>query len=780
MPLLARLSVGAKLMLLALLPVGVLLAFTITASVNDWRKASSLSDFRRATEQSFAEDQLATALVDERTAAVLASLRPRATTAAQLRSARADADAALRQAVERAAAWRGSLDLRGRLDAVGRQLNAARVQVASGSLTAQQSTDAYSSIVRDVRATVRQLDAAGPTLASERPADAYVAIGEAIEAAARERVDVARLIARLPSAAPSAVRGRMLETAGLDTFRENAAGSLAAELDAVLFSPAGVTVAAVREELDRHPLGTLRALSLDTWLRASGRRIASLRRLQASARANLATVVSNDVGAARARGYRDAGISIAVVLLVTALTLALRRSITRPLREVSEGARSLSSGELAFDIGYRGRDEIGHVASAFRGLRETVERLAGEIREMTAAVRDNRLEHRADVAAFEGTWSQLLTGLNDTTTAFAELEGRRERAERELGDFFELSLDLLCIANFDGYFTRVNPAAQRTLGYTSAELVSRPFIEFIHPDDRLRSAEVFDTLRLGRDVVQFENRNVCADGSVRWIQWSTRALPDEGLVYAVGRDITDRRRNLEEQAALHRVATLVAEGASPAETFSAVAAEVGQLVEADVAVVLRYEPEHTATIVGGWSVPGIELPIGSRLRVVGRRRRGAGARHTAARACGQIRRPARVDSGVLPQPRRSLRRRRTHHRRGAALGSPRRRLDRARPVAGRKRAGRRRVHRVARDCDREHGGAQRGCAARRGAGCAATRGDARRDRGRAWSRVRGGPRRGKRAVRHRHRRRRQVRGRRHRDGHGRTRRPALARSARAA
>ena len=384
----------------------------------------------------------------------------------------------------------------------------------------------------------------------------------------------------------------------------------------MLFSPAGVTVTAVREELDRPTFGTLRALSLDTWLRASGSRIASLRRLQASARANLATVVSNDLGAARTRGYRDAGISIGVVLLVAALTLALRRSITRPLSEVSEGARHLSSGELAFDIGYSGRDEIGHVASAFRGLRETVERLAGEIREMTAAVRDNRLEHRADVAAFEGTWSQLLTGLNDTITAFAELEGRRERAERELGDFFELSLDLLCIANFDGYFTRVNPAAARTLGFTSAELVSRPFVEFIHPDDRARSAAVFDTLRLGRDVVQFENRNVCADGSVCWIQWSTRALPDEGLVYAVGRDITDRRRNLEEQAALHRVATLVAEGASPAETFSAVAAEVGQLVEADVAVVLRYEPEHTATIVGGWSVPGIEIPIGSRLRVV--------------------------------------------------------------------------------------------------------------------------------------------------------------------
>ena len=120
-----------------------------------------------------------------------------------------------------------------------------------------------------------------------------------------------------------------------------------------------------------------------------------------------------------------------------------------------------------------------------------MERLAKEIRDMTAAVRHNRLGHRADIAALEGTWSQLLAGLNDTMAAFAELEGRRERAERELSDFFQLSLDLLCIGNFDGYFTRVNPAFEQTLGYTSAELTSRPFVEFTHPDDRELTAEAF-------------------------------------------------------------------------------------------------------------------------------------------------------------------------------------------------------------------------------------------------------------------------------------------------
>ena len=292
--------------------------------------------------------------------------------------------------------------------------------------------------------------------------------------------------------------------------------------------------------------------------------------------------------AARTGSLRDVGISLAVLVIVTGLALALRRSITSPLREVSEAAQHLSSGDLTVHVDYRGRDEIGDVATAFRNLHVTVERLAKEIREMTAAVRHNRLGHRADIAALEGTWSQLLAGLNDTMAEFSELEGRRERAERELSDFFQLSVDLLCIGNFDGYFTRVNPAFERTLGYTSAELTSRPFVEFAHPDDRELTAEAFASQKSGNELIGFENRYICSDGSVRWLQWTARALPEEGFACAVARDITERRRNEEEQAALRRVATLVAQGASPTETFSAVAAEVGQLFGGDLAAVFRY------------------------------------------------------------------------------------------------------------------------------------------------------------------------------------------------
>ena len=432
------------------------------------------------------------------------------------------------------------------------------------------------------------------------------------------------------------MRWNVLETAELDAFRENADGSLAADLEAVLFSPAGLTVTAVRDDLNNNTLGALQKLSVTGWLDASGTRIASLRVLEAGARASLTAAASNDLGAARADGFRDLGILLAVLLVVTGLGLALRRSITVPLREVSEGARNLSSGKLAFDIGYSGRDEIGHVAAAFHDLHVTVERLAGEIREMTAAVRDNRLGHRAEVAAFEGTWSQLLAGVNDTMAAFADVEGRRERAERQLGDFFELSLDLLCIADFDGYFTRVNQAFERTLGFTNAELMSRPFIEFVHPDDRARTLEAFHTHKLGQDVSEFETRYLCSDGRVRWLQWSARAVLAEGLVYAVGRDVTERRRSEDQQTALRRVATLVAEGASPAETFAAITAEVGRVLGTDHTSLIRYDPDGEATVVGAWTSTGRvpPVPVGSRVSPGGR---------NMATLVLETGRPARID-----------------------------------------------------------------------------------------------------------------------------------------
>ena len=112
--------------------------------------------------------------------------------------------------------------------------------------------------------------------------------------------------------------------------------------------------------------------------------------------------------------------------------------------------------------------------------------------------------------------------------------------------FFDLSIDLLCIAGMDGYFKRLNPAWEKTLGFSIAELMARPSNEFIHPDDRGRSSQLGEALREGRDVVRFENRLLCKDGSYRWISWKCTAVPDgAGLIYAIGRDVSEARRARE-------------------------------------------------------------------------------------------------------------------------------------------------------------------------------------------------------------------------------------------
>jgi PAS domain S-box-containing protein len=192
---------------------------------------------------------------------------------------------------------------------------------------------------------------------------------------------------------------------------------------------------------------------------------------------------------------------------------------------------------------------------------------------------------------------------------------RRRRAERQVDDIFDLSVDLLCVAGFDGYFKRVNPAFEHTLGYDAGELLSRPLLEFVHPDDRERTAEMVSALSEGRHISDFESRYIRADGAVRWLQWNARAMPEKGLMYAAARDVTENRTLTHEQAALRRVATLVAQGHDPGELFGAVAIEVGQLLGADATRLLRFQEDGTAFVVGSYGASDAEIGVGSHLRL---------------------------------------------------------------------------------------------------------------------------------------------------------------------
>lgn len=131
---------------------------------------------------------------------------------------------------------------------------------------------------------------------------------------------------------------------------------------------------------------------------------------------------------------------------------------------------------------------------------------------------------------------------HDTAKAVHDLEDR----------FFASSIDMLCFLDFSGYFKRVNPAWERTLGFTRQELMSRPFIEFVHPDDRERTLKQNAHVRSGGQALAFENRYLCKDGSFRWFHWNAASDSAEKVIYSVARDITASKQAAEEREQLVR------------------------------------------------------------------------------------------------------------------------------------------------------------------------------------------------------------------------------------
>jgi len=116
--------------------------------------------------------------------------------------------------------------------------------------------------------------------------------------------------------------------------------------------------------------------------------------------------------------------------------------------------------------------------------------------------------------------------------------------DRNRVNFFKLSLDMLCISTPEGKFIDLNPAWEQVLGHSREALYSRPFLDFVHPDDRERTTQEFGKLLSAADytTVQFENRYICKDGTVKDLLWMAQQDPDRKLVYAIARDVTELNR----------------------------------------------------------------------------------------------------------------------------------------------------------------------------------------------------------------------------------------------
>jgi two-component system, sensor histidine kinase and response regulator len=115
-----------------------------------------------------------------------------------------------------------------------------------------------------------------------------------------------------------------------------------------------------------------------------------------------------------------------------------------------------------------------------------------------------------------------------------------EEASKGLGPFFQVALDMLCIAGMDGYFKRINPAFCTTLGYPEEELLGKPFLDFVHPDDQAKTLAAVADLGSGKSLVDFVNRYRHRDGHYLWIEWTAAPNRDATAIYAAARNMTAR------------------------------------------------------------------------------------------------------------------------------------------------------------------------------------------------------------------------------------------------
>jgi PAS domain S-box-containing protein len=142
----------------------------------------------------------------------------------------------------------------------------------------------------------------------------------------------------------------------------------------------------------------------------------------------------------------------------------------------------------------------------------------------------------------DGTIVSVQSVARDVTERKTAEEALRE-SEEKFRSFFELTADLVVIADIEGYFRMINTAWPKTLGYTKEELLGKPFMDFVHPDDKEKTMQVIaEKLKRGDAILSFENRYVRKDGGIVWLEWTSQPQVEKSYTFAIARDITDRKK----------------------------------------------------------------------------------------------------------------------------------------------------------------------------------------------------------------------------------------------
>jgi PAS domain S-box-containing protein len=262
------------------------------------------------------------------------------------------------------------------------------------------------------------------------------------------------------------------------------------------------------------------------------------------------------------------GLSVSAFAILLGTLLGLH--FARPIHDLAGAATRIRDGELAARATVAARDEIGFLAHTFNEMA-------------------------------------------------AELEQRMLQLH-EFQRFFDVSLDMMCIAGTDGYFKRTNPAFERTLGWNREELLNKPFNDLIHPDDIDATNREIAKLAQGIPTISFENRFRCADGGYRHLLWTSHPEPETGLLYAVAKDMTEQKQEQERFR-------LAIESSSTAMI----------MVDGDVRIVLANHAAERLTQYAVDELIGqpIELLVPSHLREVHEAHVAGFMREPSARAVGQ-------------------------------------------------------------------------------------------------------------------------------------------------
>ncbi|MBI4460424.1 MAG: PAS domain-containing protein [Acidobacteria bacterium] len=199
-----------------------------------------------------------------------------------------------------------------------------------------------------------------------------------------------------------------------------------------------------------------------------------------------------------------------------------------------EPAQQAREGREGSGIFYRNEREIfaAYAPIASYGWGVVVEQPAESVRHLVNAAQNQLWFFGALFVVFALAGGGLLASL------YRQLDASNH--------FFALSLDLLCIAGFDGYFKRLNPAWERAVGFSTEELLAKPYLELVHPEDREATISKAKQLTKGRAVISFENRYRCKDGSYKWLSWRATSSIQQGAIFAVATDITEQKRYQEE------------------------------------------------------------------------------------------------------------------------------------------------------------------------------------------------------------------------------------------